>query len=196
MVNLQLVEYVRKQLQAGFSEDEIRRVLIEAGWFEDEINEAFFTVKSENRSKEEKPPAEISPPETVLQTPKEEIKKPVLFKPLLILSLLSGILVIINTIIRMVQITDILNMNFSIFLQSGMILETDIPLIGIVIGIGIITGAILLMIRPERTRITSLLILALSALAILTGNGFLIGGITGAVAGTLGIAKPPGYKTS
>ena len=58
-----------------------------------------------------------------------------------------------------------------------------------------IIGAVLLMIRPERARITSLLILALSALIILTGNGFLIGGAAGVITGILGIAKKPVYKT-
>lgn len=68
MVNQEILDYVKKELERGVSEDKLRHALMEHGWPEFEIHEAF------DKAKEAKPAEEA---------PKEEVKKEKPFKEFL-----------------------------------------------------------------------------------------------------------------
>ncbi|UCC91279.1 MAG: hypothetical protein JSV39_03105 [Candidatus Aenigmatarchaeota archaeon] len=86
------MDYIRNQLIAGYSPEEIRNILVQRGWYEAEINEAFNSVRQVQMGAEaapkpprekppeetppgERPPWEPPPEETPKEPPKEEPHK-------------------------------------------------------------------------------------------------------------------------
>jgi len=128
-----------------------------------------------------------------LQTPPQEpsgAAMPLAF----FISLAAGALLVINSIISLLSIGDIMEFfvsgfSFSILSDSGIASPGDLPFIGIVAGAGVIIGAFLLMIRPEKEKVTSLLFVIISVISILLGNGYMIGGIVGLFAGITGFLR-------
>lgn len=55
MTNQQLLDYVRQQLQAGISKEEIKKALLDSGWQESDIDEAFSSISSFENAAEDKP---------------------------------------------------------------------------------------------------------------------------------------------
>lgn len=49
MVEADAVNYIKKQLQNGYSEEEVRSALLNSGWSEKDINDAFFVVHGESQ---------------------------------------------------------------------------------------------------------------------------------------------------
>jgi len=79
MVNQQLLDYVKKELARGVSENSIRQILLEHNWPEFEINEAFEQVKESTppqkpdlNEQESEEPLEEEPEELVEEPVKEE----------------------------------------------------------------------------------------------------------------------------
>ncbi len=101
---------------------------------------------------------------------------------------------IINSIAGMLSETDILSFlvsgfSFSPLIDSGIISLGDSLIIGIVAGISVIVGSLLIKIRPEKANVTSILFIVLSVIAIILGNGYMVGGVIGILAGILGVLK-------
>ncbi len=72
MTNQELVDYIRNQLIAGYSPEEIRNILVQRGWYESEIKEAFNSVRRVQMGAEaaptppgKEPPEEKPPRETL-----------------------------------------------------------------------------------------------------------------------------------
>lgn len=61
MANLQLVDYVKQQVQLGVSKDAIKSVLAQAGWPEAEINDAFGVASPAPASQVSSPAAPATP---------------------------------------------------------------------------------------------------------------------------------------
>jgi hypothetical protein len=106
------------------------------------------------------------------------------------LSLIAGILVLIQGIIRIARgelnILGVLD-EFRRRILGGLALEA-IGAIAIVFGILILIGAILLY-KPGYETAGGIIVLVFSVLSILTGGGFVAGFILGIIGGALGLTK-------
>ena len=49
MINEQLIAYIKQQLRAGISKEEIKNILLANNWQEGEINETFIMVEKLNQ---------------------------------------------------------------------------------------------------------------------------------------------------
>jgi hypothetical protein len=222
MANPTIVDYIKKQTSAGFSETQIREALSKAGWFDTEIDGAFSSIKEKPEEKpkpvkevkpepvkeekpEEKPKEKPKVPEqerpseplikTELKRPEDLFSKPSkLFLIPMIFSIIGGVLLLVNSILFYLEAGDILDFiiqgfEFSLISDIGVISASEVPIVGIVLGIGLLINAALIKIGPEISRTTSILMIVLSVVGILIGNGFLIGSIIGLVGGIVGIVK-------
>ena len=112
----------------------------------------------------------------------------------ILFSIIGGALLLVNSILYYLEVGDILGLliqdfEFSVLSTIGLISASEVPIVGIVLGIGLIINAVLIKIGPEISRTTSILMIVLSVVGILIGNGFLIGSIIGLVGGIIGIIK-------
>jgi hypothetical protein len=106
------------------------------------------------------------------------------------LSLIAGILVLVQGIVRIARgelnILGLLD-EFRRRILGGLALET-IGAIAIVFGVLIMVGAILLY-KPGNETAGGVIVLVFSALSTLTGGGFVVGFLLGIIGGALGLAK-------
>ncbi len=63
MVNQQLLDYVRQQLQQGKSKEEIKQKLLEVGWSEAEVEETFNSIIGSNQTAEASTPFPSAQPQ-------------------------------------------------------------------------------------------------------------------------------------
>ena len=49
MVETDAINYIKKQFQAGYTEEEIRGALINSGWPEKDVNDAFYVIHGESQ---------------------------------------------------------------------------------------------------------------------------------------------------
>ncbi len=117
-----------------------------------------------------------------------------------VLSLISGILVLLTGILMLVAAGLISSLGgghmpgvpYPLELIGSLI--TVIGVVGLIFGILILVGATMIYSgEPSKVRIGSILVLIFSILSLLTvGGGFLIGFILGLIGGILGLTwKPP-----
>ncbi len=106
------------------------------------------------------------------------------------LSLTSGILTLIQGIIRIVRSQFLIDLGFDMLRRRffGETALTVVGIVGIVFGILIITGA-LLIYNPKTVTAGGIIVLVFSIFSFLSGGGFVIGMILGIVGGALGLAK-------
>ena len=106
------------------------------------------------------------------------------------LSLIAGILVLIQGIVRMLRgelvIIGLLD-EFRRRILGGLALEV-VGAIAVVFGILILVGAILIY-KPGNETAGGIIVLLFSVLSILTGGGYLVGFLLGIIGGVLGLAK-------
>jgi len=110
-----------------------------------------------------------------------------------IISLIAGILILINALI-IFALTTVIS-SFASFLPSGVpgaeaaaALIALYGAVGLIFAIIVIVGAILIYM-PGKEKVGGILVLIFSILSIIIGGGFIIGLILGIVGGALGIAK-------
>src|SRR3989344_1875320 len=63
MINEQLLDYIRKQIEAGIDKESIKTTLISQGWLEQDVNESFMMI--EKSTAIPVPPANIPPPSSI-----------------------------------------------------------------------------------------------------------------------------------
>ena len=210
MANPKIVDYIKQQLNAGYSQEAIKQALLQAGWFEEEIDEAFYEVQKQQGAQGSPAPASqpAQQPQTQQtgnriitvagKTPQTqqttEPENPFLSMQFL-LPVAGGALIILNAVLVMMSVGDIIslfvtNVDISILSSMGIgISATDVPALGMVLGAGMVVAAVLMVKKPQKTMVLSILVLALSVISILAGNGFIIGGAIGAIQGVVGIIR-------
>ena len=188
-----IVQYIREQLSAGYTEQEIRDALLSQGWYSEEIEGAFSTVRAPAPAKPaarpaEGPPAVKQEPEkAAAQQPRREIGTG------FVLSLAGGVLVILNSLLVFSGIGDLLDLfvpgiELSVLGMLGVQLSSfDSLLVNIIIGGFLVAAAFIIYFIPDRVKLTGIFMLILSAITVLIGNGFLIGGIIAIIGGILTI---------
>jgi len=199
MANPSIVKYIKDTLSAGYTEAQVRNTLIKQGWYPEEVNEALFAVRSEVTGV---PKATVTtgipakPVATTTNKAQDAGKAkpgPSILKGSLIMALAGGAVIIINSVLVFLQVGDALslfitNMDLSLLGVMGIALsEFDSFIINIVIG-GFLAGTSFILYRmPESSRLTGIFIIALSLIAVMVGNGFLIGGALAIIGGILAV---------
>lgn len=109
-----------------------------------------------------------------------------------VLSIISGILILINGAIVIVAG----GLAEEILPGMGAIISA-VGFVGLIFGILVLIGAVLMYsIDPGKVKIGAILVLIFSILSIFTGGGFFIGFILGLIGGILGLVwKPPAKPT-
>jgi hypothetical protein len=198
MVNPSIVKYIKDTLSAGYTEAQIRSALIKQGWYPEEVDEALSAVRSEATGVPKATvttgvPAKPSAAADKAQDAGKAKPAPGIFKGSFIMALAGGAVIIINSVLVFLQVGDALslfitNVNLSLLGVMGITMsEFDSFIINIVIG-GFLAGtSYVLYSMPENSRLTGIFIIALSLIAVMVGNGFLIGGVLAIIGGVLAV---------
>jgi len=106
------------------------------------------------------------------------------------LSLVAGILILLQGIVRLVRTQWIMEFGMDEFRRRifGEVLATTLGIIAVVFGIIVIIGAYLIY-QLGKEVVGGILVIVFSAVSIFTGGGYLIGLILGIVGGALGLAQ-------
>lgn len=188
-----IIQYIRNQLAAGYNEQQIKDALTKQGWYPDEINEALSMAKASPPPQAAQPvgkEAKPSPAQAgVAQKPVRQIGTS------FVLTIAGGAIILLNSILVYLEIGDILtflvsNVSISFMNMFDIILSTfDSFLINIIIGGFLISAALIIYLLPDNAKITGMFVVALSVIAVLIGNGFLIGGVIAIIGGAFAIIK-------
>lgn len=194
MMDSRLIEYIKTQIAYGYSEQQIRDILLAQGWYQEEIDEAFSAA----RSQAQPPAGAVSRPATEVSKAKEG---PAPFNIMsflsgyLLLSIAGGVLIIINSALVFFNLGDIIelfvsNLELSLLGMFDVTLKAfDAFLINLIIGIFLIIASYILYTMPEKKKLTGMFMVALSLITVFIGNGFLIGGLLGMGGGLLAILE-------
>jgi hypothetical protein len=107
-----------------------------------------------------------------------------------IISLLAGLLILIQGIVRLVRAEWALDFGFGEIPRRlfGETFLTTRGIFAVVFGIVVLVGAFL-MYRPGKEMAGGIIVLVFSAVSIIAGGGFLVGFVLGVVCGVLGLVK-------
>ena len=108
-----------------------------------------------------------------------------------ILSLIAGILIIINTTLLGVATTWFPEIIPTLPGSSGndTTLLYQLTAIGLVLGVLVLIGAVMLQIKPAKKKAWGMMILVFSIPSIITGGGLIIGFILGIIGGVKAIRR-------
>ena len=211
------VNYIKEQLHAGYSKDEIRKALIEAGWTEKDIDDAFYVIEGETPEiKPQKQPqpqkaktenegvhvkeaateryiSQQSPTSQMpqRQQPHNEEKKKTTTNPMFgtIFSIIGGIILFANLAMNFLGIGDMLILVYGELDFLSFITKDMIQIIVIVSGAVSIISGIVVKIKSDLDLYMGLAVAFLGLAALLTGNGYIIGGVFCIIGGSLLIAR-------
>ena len=181
MADSEIVDYVKAQLKAGYTIDQIRKALLDANYEPEEAQEAIEEAQAEPAMEEALPIAgrrekTVSGPARIEGGGRAGFALSIIGS---ILILLSAIMLVANYTI----ISDIFSQIPALGTLSLGLELNDIIVVNIVLAIGIILCAVLSHKRHEIRKTTGMVIIALSILSLLNGGGFflaiiaLIGGL-------------------
>jgi len=107
-----------------------------------------------------------------------------------IISLLAGLLILIQGIVRLVRAEWALDFGFGEIPRRlfGETFLTTRGIFAVVFGIVVLVGAFL-MYRPGKEMAGGIIVLVFSAVSIIAGGGFFVGFVLGVVCGVLGLVK-------
>lgn len=114
-----------------------------------------------------------------------------------ILSVAAAVLIIINAwmialeggVIKFQTVILDTTLKFNFGFEDIISLTTSYSFIWLLLGVGILTWAILLYFKPEKYFIWNSLIFAFSCLSVIIGGGFIVGLFLGVISGIFGIIK-------
>jgi len=197
MANPSIIRYIRDTLSGGYTEAQIRDALIKQGWYPEEVDQAMAQVRSEHAGTPQGGVKTGIPPrqsETTVRGYRKTGKKPAeAFRGSFMLTLAGGAVIIINSILVFLQVGDALsifltNVDISLLSSIGISLsQFDSFLINMVIGGFLAATSYILFIMPDSSRLTGIFIIALSLIAVMAGNGFMIGGIIAIAGGVMAV---------
>lgn len=189
----EMVRYVREQISAGYSDDDIREALAGQGWGRDEIERTFGAAR---KSLSKKPEGKSSgSPETGQDSSGLSGRQPMRIEPGFVLSLAAGVLVIVNALLVFAEAGDLLAVfihetELSFLGMFGLqVSPLDSLIVNAIIGGFLLAAGFIIHFMPERARLTGIFMLILSSLTLLTGNGFLVGGVVAVAGGILAIMR-------
>jgi hypothetical protein len=107
-----------------------------------------------------------------------------------IISLLAGLLILIQGIVRLVRAEWALDFGFGEIPRRffGETFLTTRGIFAVVFGIIVLLGAFLIY-RPGKEMAGGILVLVFSAVSIIAGGGFLVGFVLGVIGGVFGLVK-------
>ncbi len=128
---------------------------------------------------------------------KEESKLPKNVDLNVILSVIAAVLILINAsmialeggVIKFQTVILDTTLKFNFGFEDIILLTTSYSFIWLLLGVGILTCAILLYFKPEKYFIWNSLIFAFSCLSVIIGGGFIVGLFLGVISGIFGIIK-------
>ena len=128
---------------------------------------------------------------------KEESKLPKNVDLNVILSVIAAVLILINAsmialeggVIKFQTVILDTTLNFNFGFKDIILLTTSYSFIWLLLGVGILTCAILLQFKPEKYFIWNSLIFTFSCLSVIIGGGFIIGLFLGVISGISGALK-------
>ncbi len=174
MVDSEILEYVKTQLKAGFTAEQIRRALLDADYTVEEVNEAIETAQQDIQPTPAAAPAQ--PP------PLKEGGGKAGFA----LSILGGILILASVVLTFLGNTLLSDMFSSVPVLGKSNLDlagNDLIILNVILAIGILLGAIFSRKKSEIKMIAGVVVILLSSISLLNGSGFflaiisLIGGL-------------------
>ena len=171
MVSSEIVDYVKEQLRAGYTPEEIRTALLTQGWSEGEVNESFDLAG----------PAPVSPPVKIKGGKSKGF----------LLSLIGGLLIFIfglETVLSLPLLSSSLSSAGLIISLWGLFeggLQTSVNrgTVILIFSIVVILGSFLKN-REGKARMGGVLVMIFSVLSLLGFNGFLL--FVGALVGIAG----------
>jgi len=180
MISQEIVDYIRTQLEAGYTLEQITNALLKEGWTEDEIHEACETAKEVAAPRLEKP----------LEKPKALTSQPILG---FLSSALAGVIILMQSLILIFYPSVILVVYSYIPIDTTGEIANTLNLFqiqdmfGVVVSILILLGSVL--IYKNREVAGGIIVLVLSIISLLTVNGFLAGSLIGIAGGILALLK-------
>jgi hypothetical protein len=186
-----IVQYIKDQIATGYSEQQIRDALTRQGWYPDEIDEAFSMARTYAPPQAAQPVSEQAKSAQAVaeQKPARQIGTS------FVLIMAGGAIILLNSILVYLGIGDILsflvsNVSVSFMNMFDVALSTfDSFLINMIIGAFLIAASLIIYLMPYNAKITGMFVVALSIIAVLIGNGFLIGGVIAIIGGVFAIIK-------
>jgi hypothetical protein len=205
MVSSDVVEYIKEQLHAGYSEGEIIDALRKEGWTDKEIDEGFALTHHLHEDHHEKEHHEDHHEKHKFEKDHHKHHKGPELPDLerkkgsglgFILSLIGGILLLISSLEMLASIS--INSFFESFgltigffgYFAGMmsVIETGMALV--VFAVVIIIGSVIIR-KAGKARLGGILVLIFSVLSLVGFTGFIlfIGALLGIIGGIVGIIK-------
>lgn len=183
----EIVRYVREQVSAGYRDSDIREALAGQGWSREEIDRAFSAARM---SLSLKSAAGAGQDASGLNG-----RQPMKIEPGFVLSLAAGVLVIVNALIVFTGTGDLLELfiheaEISFLGMLGLqVSPLDTLIVNAIIGCFLLAAGFIIHFMPDRARLTGIFMLTLSSLTLLSGNGFLVGGVVAVAGGMLAILR-------
>ncbi len=200
MADSSIINYIREQSKAGYSEAEIKAALSQQGWEEGEIEEAFSAAQPKKAAKPAQPgsPPAGKPVEKTGDPIKDKVaqmeQRPApktWFGINFILTLAGGLVILVNAVLISAGMGDMLNLvspelNVALINILGIALVPfELFIINLIVGIGIVACAFLGVLKPEQDLLSGVVIISLGVMALLSGNGFMIGAFIAIIGGAL-----------
>jgi hypothetical protein len=213
MADSSIINYIREQSRAGYSEAEIRAALSQQGWEEGEIDEAISAAIQKPAKQPVKQPSQPGPvssgkPPKVAGQPgfRDPIKDKVAqmeqrpspekgFGINFILTVAGGLIILVNAILITVGVGDVLNLispelNIALLNILGIALAPfELFIINLIVGIGIVACTFLGILKPEQDLLSGVVIISLGVMSLLSGNGFMIGAFIAIIGGALTLTE-------
>jgi len=183
-IDKKTVKYVKDQLKAGYTPDQIKSALAGSGYAQADIDQAIAaagvgTKAATGSSQPSGAGAAPAKPSAGIAGYAAEMSIG------FIISLIAGIILIISAVLPLLGVTffsDIFAF-FTIILDLG----ADLGMIfGIVLAIVAIIGAVLIKMKPDN-KAPGVIVLAVSIILILMGPAFFLGAIIGVIGGLLAV---------
>ncbi len=181
-VDKKVIDYVKNQLNAGYTPDQIKAALAKSGYTQADIKQAM----SSGGAAKSKPSVAAKAKKPAKKAKAEKPTKSKGGKPIVgfAVSLIGGIFILLAAILPMVGITvfDTIFSFFPVIINFvGMA-----SIIGIILGIVTIIGAALLKVTGNI--VSGAIVVVVTIIALLSGSGFFLGSLLGIIGGAIGIA--------
>ncbi|MHC4307822.1 MAG: hypothetical protein ACYSR7_04275 [Planctomycetota bacterium] len=171
-IDKKVVDYVKTQLKAGYTQDQIKTALANSGYRSNDIKQAMSSAGT-------MPTA--GPVKGVKSSSPSGGGNPVVG---FWVSLIGGVVILLAAILPMVSLT--IFSDISSFFPMILNLGEMITILGIIIGAVALIGAVLINMMPDN-KIPGIIVLVISVIALLVNPDFFLGAIVGIVGGVLAV---------
>lgn len=172
VIDKKVVDYVKTQLKAGYTSDQIKTALANSGYAPNDIKQAMSSagpVKGSNSlgSIPNSGPSEAGGPVIGFWV-----------------SLVSGVVILLASILPLIGMTVFSDISsfFPVILNLGEM----VTILGIIFGAVALIGAVLINMMPDNM-IPGIIVLVISVIALLISPSFFLGAVVGIVGGFLAV---------